>query len=344
MSNQTKTNTSIKWITLVVLTLQNAGLAMLMRYSRVSTSPEERYIASTAVVLAEIIKLVVSVFVCYSLECNSNLDTMYHVFHKEATEGLPDALKLLVPSGLYVLQNNLQYIASSNLPAAVLQVLQQMKIITTAVLSEMILGKSHSLAQRLSVFALAGGVALVQQSTVKGPVDLGAGGQDAYLGVLCVVIACVTSGFAGVYFELVLKSSTTSLWVRNVEMALIGIVVSLPSTLYYDWTVIRERGFFHGYSSLVWGVILLAAGGGLVVALVVKYADNVLKGFATSVSIVISVLFSALYLQETELSMQFVGGTTLVMLAGYVYGTMPTTTPSKIISVPSAGDLAKATV
>lgn len=346
-----KSNSSIKWVTLVILTLQNAGLAMLMRYSRISSAPEDRYIASTAVVLAEMIKLLISVGVCYGMECNFHWDTFYHVFQKETTEGLPDALKLLVPSGLYVLQNNLQYIASSNLPAAVLQVLQQMKIITTAILSEAILGKTHSLAQRLSVFALAGGVALVQQSTVTGATastELSSG-QDVYLGVVCVVIACITSGFAGVYFELVLKSSTTSLWVRNVEMALIGIVISLPSTLYYDGDLIRERGFFHGYTPMVWGVVCLAAGGGLVVALVVKYADNVLKGFATSVSIVISVLFSAVYLRETELSTQFMAGTMMVMMAAYVYGTMPATTPhaqpgSKILSAASSENLLKANV
>ena len=51
---------------------------------------------------------------------------------------------------------------------------------------------------------------------------------------------------------------------------------------------LREKGFWHGYNSVVWGVVLLQAGGGLLVAMVVKYADNILKGFATSLSIIIS--------------------------------------------------------
>lgn len=38
--------------------------------------------------------------------------------------------------------------------------------------------------------------------------------------------------------------------------------------------------------------ILLNSLGGLVVAMVVKYADNVIKGFATSVSIVLTALVS----------------------------------------------------
>jgi len=41
---------------------------------------------------------------------------------------------------------------------------------------------------------------------------------------------------------------------------------------------VREDGFFFGYNSMVWTVIFLQAVGGLVVAVVVKYADNILKG------------------------------------------------------------------
>lgn len=39
--------------------------------------------------------------------------------------------------------------------------------------------------------------------------------------------------------------------------------------------------------------MLLNSLGGLVVAMVVKYADNVVKGFATSVSIVLTALVSS---------------------------------------------------
>ena len=43
---------------------------------------------------------------------------------------------------------------------------------------------------------------------------------------------------------------------------------------------------------------ILQAFGGLVVAAVVKYADNILKGFATSVSIVVSSLVSFYFLND----------------------------------------------
>lgn len=46
------------------------------------------------------------------------------------------------------------------------------------------------------------------------------------------------------------------------------------------------------YNYAAWMAVLLNSMGGLVVAMVVKYADNVVKGFATSVSIVLTALVS----------------------------------------------------
>lgn len=48
-------------------------------------------------------------------------------------------LKMAVPAGLYVLQNNLNYIASSNLDAPTVQLLYQLKILTTALFSVVML-------------------------------------------------------------------------------------------------------------------------------------------------------------------------------------------------------------
>ena len=92
----------------------------------------------------------------------------------------------------------------------------------------------------------------------------------------------------------------------------------LRTAYYYFYYQIEKTGFFHGYDALVWFIIFLQAFSGLLVAVVVKYADNILKGFATSAAIVISCVAS-IYLFDFELSTQFVTGSTLVILATYVY-------------------------
>jgi UDP-sugar transporter A1/2/3 len=65
-----------------------------------------------------------------------------------------------------------------------------------------------------------------------------------------------------------------------------------------DFTKVTEDGFFQGYNTIVWIVIALQALGGLVIAAVIKYADNILKGFATSLSIILSSVVSYYLLDD----------------------------------------------
>lgn len=99
-----------------------------------------------------------------------------------------ETLKLAIPSGIYTLQNNLLYVALSNLDAATYQVLEthlavlvrsrsaitnniscvlfqvtyQLKILTTALCSVYMLSKKLGVYQWLSLLILMTGVAFVQ--------------------------------------------------------------------------------------------------------------------------------------------------------------------------------------
>lgn len=118
---------------------------------------------------------------------------------------------------------------------------------------------------------------------------------NASIGFAAVVTACLLSGLAGVYFEKVLKDSSTnaSVWVRNVQLSFYSLFPALfIGVLFVDGVDIAQTGFFTGYNWAVWMAIIFQALGGVVVALVVNYADNIAKNFATSISIVISFLAS----------------------------------------------------
>eukprot|EP01033_Poteriospumella_lacustris_P005163 gene5163-3682_t len=312
----------LKWVALISLIVQNSGLAIAMRYTLIMAAgdPQKRYITSTAVLSAEVLKLAISSFLCYRDDAKRNQSEFLRILHQEFVENKADFFKLMVPSFLYTVQNSLQYFSMSCLSAPVFQVLYQMKIITTALFSVLLLAKRISGLQWFSILALAVGVALVQLSQQS---SSEADKANSIAGLVSVMFSCLTSGFAGVYFEMVLKSSKASIWLRNIQLSVIGIAISALSCYARDGAVISERGFFAGYNSWVWVVVVLQAAGGLLVAMVVKYADNVLKGFATSLSIIMSALISAVYFHDITINSAFVFGSLVVLVSVYLYGYQP---------------------
>ena len=113
------------------------------------------------------------------------------------------------------------------------------------------------------------------------------------------------------------------MWLRNVQLGMYGIVIGLIGMWVKDGRKIQESGFFTGYTTLVWFVVCNQAFGGLLVAVVVKYADNILKGFATSLAIIIS-CFVSVFFFSFQLNLQFIFGAGLVIFAVYLYGTSAT--------------------
>uniref|UniRef100_A0A8K9Y4B6 Solute carrier family 35 member 2 n=1 Tax=Oncorhynchus mykiss TaxID=8022 RepID=A0A8K9Y4B6_ONCMY len=283
----------LKYISLAILVVQNASLILSIRYVR--TLPGDRFFTTSAVVMAEVLKEFIV------LQYNSIV-----IQYK-------DTLKLAVPALIYTLQNNLQYVAISNLPAATFQVTYQLKILTTALFSVLMLRKSLSRIQWLSLLLLFAGVAIVQleqegkqkETTVTGP------SQNYAKGLVAVIVSCLSSGFAGVYFEKILKGSSASVWMRNIQLGIFGTLLGLLGMWWNDGLAIAEKGFLFGYTPMVWGVIFNQAFGGLLVAVVVKYADNILKGFATSFSIIVSTVVSV-YLFGFHVDLLFTLGAGLI--------------------------------
>jgi UDP-sugar transporter A1/2/3 len=273
--------------------LQNAFLTIIMHYSRITTSPNETYSAASAVLLNELLKGSVSVAMALrnidrSMSAPSHplsekgprhiaprpspasrWPTFLHLSRLRSLRQAvlsPDCYKLSIPAILYVIQNNLQYVAASNLDVATFQVTYQMKILTTAFFSVLLLRKRLSTSKWASLVLLAVGVAIVQlQTTSSSSVSSDSGvkvikgtalrseipdvAEAATIvahprvmhplkGFLAVTLACMTSGLAGVYFEFLLKVSPSAsnhpppdLWVRNTQLSLFSLVPAIVPIL-----------------------------------------------------------------------------------------------------------------
>ena len=231
-----------------------------------------------------------------------------------------------------VIQNNLQFVAASNLEAATFQVSYQMKILTTAAFSVVLLRRKLTPLKWVALFFLAIGVGIVQiqSSVAKNPSGDGSSADVhtmiPFKGFLAVAAACFTSGLAGVYFEMVIKNSTADLWVRNVQLSLFSLLPALvpivmmpsPSPGAPAHSVPSITHLFANFTPWAWATVLTQVLGGLITALVIKYADNIMKGFATSLSIVISFLASV-GLFHFRITASFIVGASVVLTATWLY-------------------------
>ncbi|KAM3968270.1 UDP-galactose transporter isoform 2-T2 [Aphomia sociella] len=308
----------IKYVSLVILTLQNAVLGLSMRYAR--TRDVEMFSSAAAVLMSEVFKLIICLGLVMqeSGSIKKGALSMYNI----VILNVKDTLRVCVPSFLYIVQNNLLYVSASNLDAATYQVTYQLKLLTTAFFAVVVLKRKLKKWQWLALGFLAAGVALVQlSSTGKTATNTSSNlpEQSRVLGFSAALAACFISGFAGIYFEKVLKESDISVWMRNVQLSLLSLPFGAATYLINEGTTSH---LLKGFDGFVWYLVLLQAAGGLIVAVVVKYADNILKGFATSVAIIISCVAS-IFIFNFVLTIQFAVGTMFVIGSIFLYGYVP---------------------
>lgn len=112
----------LKYISLVVLIVLTTALVLLLRYSRTMKMDGPRYLSSTAVMVAECLKFFTCLVVLF-LQNRSSPTSFRIVIDREILQKPGETMKVAVPAILYVIQNNLLFLALSNLDAATYQVL-----------------------------------------------------------------------------------------------------------------------------------------------------------------------------------------------------------------------------
>ena len=261
-------------------------------------------------------------------------------------------LKMAFPATAYTLQMNLLYIGFENLPATAGSVTYQTKVIFTALCTVLIMKRSLSCNQWLAIFTLFVGVVCVQDfSATK---TSGKPGQNQILGVCSFLLAgnlalpCVPHmshsillrritrffllnstttalllALASVYFEKMLKTDRKpSLWLRNIQLAFIGAIIAACVVAFklrmQTEPHLASGDLMYGIDALVWFSLFWQGGGGLIVALTIKYADNIIRGFAQTGSILIIAVLSHVFLDE-DVTAQFCVGGILVTGAILLY-------------------------
>lgn len=298
------------------------GYTITVRYTRSTTPENELYAATTVVLLSEITKLCVTI-ICIFKMSRCNISAFKKCILEEYFGKPLDLLKMSVPSIMYAVQNNLDIVALSNLDAGTYQVTTQLKVVTTAVFMMLILGRRFSLRRWIAIFLLFLGVAAVQLNALEDKAEVKAMGGNYIVGVIAVLITCAIAGFAGVYFEMMLKDgSTTPFWIRNLQMYSCGVVSAATACYLGEADVIVSRGFLYGYNLKVYAVVGFLSFGGIYISLVMKYLDNLYKTFASAMSIILVVIVSLFVFETVYVGIFFVAGTATVIGSIILYNSV----------------------
>ncbi|DAZ99270.1 TPA: hypothetical protein N0F65_005438 [Lagenidium giganteum] len=316
---------SLKHLSFIMLVLQNTALGIVSKLSRHATGP--KYNPGTVILLVELLKFVLCYLVLLKTKQGDVVASM-RTLRFEVFADMQGLKKMIILAALYAFQNIMALFAYDYVDVATYQIVYQLKIITTAMFMIVLLNRRFSIVQWGAMLTLMVGVAICSYSRLPANTSTEKRETDGkwFIGVSIVLGLAVNSGLAAAYFERVMKSHKSNatmqtldpLWVRNLQLSAISMAVTLFD-LFRNSGDIWANGFFHGFHPMVFGVIFLQAVGGLTIAAVVRYSDNVVKNFGTSFSLVFSCIISNYMFDQTATAMFYLG-VLLVVVSVFIYG------------------------
>lgn len=236
--------------------------------------------------------------------------------------------KMTVLACIYGAMNILSFVALRNISAGMFTVFAQLKILTTATCSSVMLNRSYSMTKWRALISLMMGVLLFSEpiwnrdDNSKNPE-----GGNVLLGTAAVLIEVTLSGFASIYFEKVIKTDPEQLgiWERNYQLAFGSIPIYLMFMVWEDGGV---AGYFGGWSIVAGILALLGAAGGMLVALSIKHGDSILKTLATTGAIVLSATLDHYILGGPLTNIMCIAGVIVVIsICNYTFDMSPPEAP-----------------
>ncbi|KAG2760104.1 hypothetical protein JG687_00011747 [Phytophthora cactorum] len=240
---------------------------------------------------------------------------------------IPDHLQLqksfyyAVPALLNALESNLNYVVLRYLDAATVSVLWNLKILLTAVLFRYVLKHPLSELHKMAIVLLILGV-LTSQSDRFRVIDNNSSKDDSQnvaLGLSLALVGVTLSSCASVFAEWTLKrqSDCPFLW-QSVQMYGFGVLFNALGLVLVDGKVLLSEGLFHGYSG--WTVVVLVVNsiGGIFMACILKYLDNIACVYSHSMAMMFTTLLSMIFFAFSP-SLEFACGLGILVISMYLY-------------------------
>jgi solute carrier family 35 (UDP-sugar transporter), member A1/2/3 len=312
---------SIKSAVLISLCLQNAGYTLLRKW----TTQNERVSSKEILFVSEVLKLIFSLYMVINDVEGMKSDAQGTGLSKIIWL-VKNSKKMLVLAAIYGAMNILSFVALEYIGAGEFTICAQLKILTTAGFSVLILRTSLSWTKWRALILLVFGCILVASpnfSNSKESTDV-MGIPSQLFGYLAVLTEVVLSGFASIYFEKVVKSTTEviTIWERNFQLGIYSLLMYGGIMIYESYCLEQEvetaRIAWSGWSFITFIVAVLGATGGLLVAATLKYADSILKTLAAAGAIVLSTVLGHYLLDGPLDTVVSIGAiVTIIAIANY---------------------------
>ncbi|KAL9272041.1 CMP-sialic acid transporter 1-like protein [Drosera capensis] len=314
-----------------LLTILTSSQGILTTLSQ--TNGGYKYDYATVPFLAEIFKLVVSSLLLWRERRASS--------SARITADWKTMRLFPIPSIIYLVHNNVQFATLTYVDTSTYQIMGNLKIITTGILFRIFLKRKLSNLQWMAIVLLAIGTTTSQ---VKGCGEqlcssvLSAPVQGYMLGILS---ACL-SALAGVYTEFLMKKNNDSLYWQNVQLYTFGALFNMARLIVDDSNNVFEKGawwqrLLDGYSITTWMVVFNLGSTGLLVSWLMKYADNIVKVYSTSMAMLLTTILSV-FLFNYSPTLQLFLGIIICMMSLHMYFAPPSTLVDSS-SIPSKLDI-----
>ena len=326
-----------KMVVLVLICSQNVLYSLFRRYQVMV----EKVSSQEILLVGEILKLAISILLI-------SKDTQPSSSEGEGVHKLiwllKTSRKIFVLAVIYAAMNLLSFVSLQYISAGEFTVCAQLKVLTTATFSVLILGTRLTITKWRALLLLVLGCITVGVSTSNNSSTNSNESRNighTILGYGAVLLEVIMSGFASIYFEKVVKSKTEviTVWERNFQLSCYSLMVYLG---YMGYSGMTSTGPSSGiinlsqWSFLTFAVSSLGAIGGLLVAATLKYANSILKTLATSGAIVFSTVFGHTFLDGPLNFYVTVGcSTVIIAIFNYTFDTTPREDDLPIRSVSS---------
>lgn len=225
-----------------------------------------------------------------------------------------------VPALLNAVEGNLTYIVLRYVDAATVSVLWNLKILLTAVLFRYVLKQPLSELHVLAIILLILGVLTSQSDRFR---QIGSNtsndSQSLVFGLSIALIGLTLSSCASVFAEWALKRQADCpfLW-QSVQMYSFGVLFNALGLMLVDGNRLLSGGFFHGYSFWAVSIIVVNSIGGIFMACILKYLDNIACVYSHSMAMMFTTLLSIIFFSFSP-SLEFACGLGILVISMYLY-------------------------